>query len=59
MDRLAAQIEELYGERFGAFRSRAAAVTGGWDTGLDATQEGFARAYARRATYRGEGTLDG
>jgi RNA polymerase sigma-70 factor (ECF subfamily) len=58
MERLAEQIEELYRERFGAFRAMAAAITGGWDTAVDAVQEGFARAYARRSTYRGDGSVE-
>jgi RNA polymerase sigma-70 factor (ECF subfamily) len=58
MDRLAQQIEDLYRDRFGAFRAMAAALTGGWDTAFDAVQEGFARAYARRSTYRGDGSVD-
>lgn len=59
MDHVGREIEDLYRARFGSFRAMAAAVTGGWDSAVDAVQEGFARAYSRRATYRGEGSLEG
>ena len=58
MDQVGQQLEQLYRDRFGAFRAMAAAVTGGWDTDFDAVQEGFARAYARRPTYRADGSSE-
>jgi DNA-directed RNA polymerase specialized sigma24 family protein len=51
-------IERLYRERGPAFVRLAAAVAGP-DAAVDAVQEGFARAYARRRSYRGEGSLGG
>jgi RNA polymerase sigma-70 factor, ECF subfamily len=54
----AQEIEQLYRERYGAFRAMAASITGGWEPAVDAVQEGFARAYARRSTYRGEGSIE-
>jgi RNA polymerase sigma factor (sigma-70 family) len=49
-------IERLYREQAGPFGRMAAAIAGP-EASADAVQEGFARAYARRATYRGEGSL--
>jgi RNA polymerase sigma-70 factor (ECF subfamily) len=54
----AQEIELLYRERYGAFRAMAASITGGWETSVDAVQEGFARAYARRSSFRGDGSLE-
>jgi RNA polymerase sigma-70 factor (ECF subfamily) len=50
-------IERLYREQAGGVFSRMAAAIAGPEGSADAVQEGFARAYARRATYRGEGSL--
>jgi RNA polymerase sigma-70 factor (ECF subfamily) len=49
-------IERLYREQAGSFARMAAAIAGPGGS-ADAVQEGFARAYARRATYRGDGSL--
>ena len=49
-------IERLYREQAGAFARMAAAIAGP-GAAPDAVQEGFARAYARRAGYRAEGSL--
>jgi RNA polymerase sigma factor (sigma-70 family) len=51
-----AAIERLYREQAGAFTRMAAAIAGPGAC-ADAVQDGFARAYARRATFRGEGSL--
>jgi RNA polymerase sigma-70 factor (ECF subfamily) len=57
-ERTALAIERLYRERAAAFTRMAAAIAGPGAC-ADAVQEGFARAYARRATYRGDGSLAG
>ena len=49
-------IERLYREKAGAFARLAASIAGPGAC-ADVVQEGFARAYARRATYRGDGSL--
>jgi RNA polymerase sigma-70 factor, ECF subfamily len=55
-DEVGMALECLYRERAPAFARMAAAIAGP-DAAADAVQEGFARAYARRATFRGEGSL--
>ena len=55
-DGVGVTIERLYREQAGAFARMAAAIVGP-GASADAVQEGFARACARRATYRGEGSL--
>jgi RNA polymerase sigma-70 factor (ECF subfamily) len=49
-------IERLYSEHAGAFTRMAAAIAGP-GASADVVHEGFARAYARRASFRGEGSL--
>jgi len=57
MDGRAQDLEELYAARYTAFRNALAAVTGSRESARDAVQEGFARALATRASYRGDGPL--
>jgi RNA polymerase sigma-70 factor (ECF subfamily) len=57
-DKVGRAIEHLYREQAAAFGRMAAAIAGA-GAAPDAVQEGFARAYARRATYRGDGSLAG
>jgi RNA polymerase sigma factor (sigma-70 family) len=54
----AARIERLYRARYSTFCRMAAAVTGDIERAHEAVQDGFVRAYASRASYRGEGSLD-
>jgi RNA polymerase sigma-70 factor (ECF subfamily) len=54
---VAADLEALYRRRYATFRHVVARQLGS-EGAHDAVQEGFARAYARRSTYRGEGTLE-
>jgi len=51
-------IEAVYRTRYGPFRNALASVTGSYDSGHDAVQEGFARALARRGDYEGRGSLE-
>ena len=51
-------IETVYRRRHGDFLRVAAAITGSADAALDAVQEALARAYARRRSFRGEGSLE-
>ncbi len=51
-------LERLYRTRYRALARVAIAVTGDVDRAHDAVQEGFARAYAARAQFRGEGSLE-
>ena len=57
-EQTALAIEHLYREQAAAFTRMAAAITGPGAC-ADAVQEGFARAFARRASYRGDGSLAG
>ena len=57
MDKLAIDLEQLYRERYVGLRDALATVTGSHESARDALQEGFARALAARATYRGDGPL--
>jgi RNA polymerase sigma factor (sigma-70 family) len=59
MTGVAAQLEELYRRRYAVFRHAVAGYLGCAEGAHDAVQEGFARAYARRETFRGEGSLEG
>lgn len=52
-------IETVYRARLPEFRRVAAAILGDRELALDAVQEGFALAVRERATFRGEGTLEG
>lgn len=53
------EIESVYRARLPEFRRVAAAILGDRELALDAVQEGFALAVRERATFRGEGTLEG
>ena len=55
---MADQLEELYRRRYAVFRHAVAGYLGSAEGAHDAVQEGFARAYARRDTFRGEGSLE-
>jgi RNA polymerase sigma-70 factor (ECF subfamily) len=52
-------IERVYREQFTRFWKGMVAITGNPDDAREAVQEGFARALAARATYRGEGSVEG
>ena len=52
-------IEELYRRRYPSFRRALATVTGDFESAHDAVQDGFARAIARRESFRGSGSLEG
>lgn len=58
MDEPAHAIERLYRERYVNFRNALATVTGSNESAKDAVREGFARAFRKRAHFRGEGSLD-
>jgi len=51
------ELEELYRERYLAFRRMLATVTGSYETSHDVVQEAFARAIAQRRAFRGESPL--
>jgi Sigma-70 region 2 len=53
------ELERLYRERYARFRDGLAPVTGSYDTAHDVVQEAFATAFARRRSFRGEGSLEG
>ena len=55
----ARDVEDLYRLQYPRFVRVATAVTGDADSAHDAVQEGFAAALRHRATYRGEGPLEG
>lgn len=51
------ELEALYRERYLGFRRALAAATGSYELAHDVVQEAFARALARRQTYRGDAPL--
>ncbi len=51
------ELEALYRERYLGFRRALAAATGSYEVAHDVVQEAFARALARRQTYRGDAPL--
>jgi RNA polymerase sigma-70 factor (ECF subfamily) len=53
-DQRARELEELYRERFTGMQRALATVTGSHESAWDALQEAFARAMAKRRTFRGE-----
>lgn len=53
------ELESLYRTQFQRFLRVAIAVTGDYQQGLDGVQEGFAGAIRSRASFRGEGSLEG
>jgi RNA polymerase sigma-70 factor (ECF subfamily) len=58
MDERTRAIEQLYRERYVAFRNTLATVTGSYDSARDVVQETFVRALRKRRDYRGEGSLE-
>jgi RNA polymerase sigma-70 factor, ECF subfamily len=52
-------IQGLYRERYGAFRSGLVPLVGTSERAHDAVQEAFARALRQREEFRGEGSLEG
>jgi DNA-directed RNA polymerase specialized sigma24 family protein len=50
--------EKLYRERWSAFARVAISITGSFDLGTEAVQEGFARAIEQRQAFRGGCPLD-
>ena len=59
MNDLEAEIERIYRDRYVALCRVAASITGRVETAREAVQEGFALAFAHRAEFRGEGSLEG
>jgi len=57
VDERARAIERIYQQRYAGFRRAVSSVVGDYDRAHDAVQEGFARALAKRDTYRG-GSLE-
>lgn len=58
MDERASAIEQLYRDRYSAFLNTLATVTGSWESGRDAVQETFVRAYSERKKWRGDSSLE-
>jgi RNA polymerase sigma-70 factor (ECF subfamily) len=50
-------LEQLYGQRYAAFRRALTPVTGSYEAAHDVVQEAFARALARRRQCRDEAVL--
>jgi RNA polymerase sigma-70 factor, ECF subfamily len=50
-------LEQLYRERYIAFRNGLAPIVGSYEEARDVVQEAFARALRSRADFRGEGSL--
>jgi RNA polymerase sigma-70 factor (ECF subfamily) len=58
MDERTRALEQLYRERYVAFRNTLATVTGSHDSARDVVQETFVRAIRKRRDYRAEGSLE-
>lgn len=58
-ERRLGEIEHVYRSRFREFLRVAIAITGDYQRALDAVQEGFGDAIRSRASFRGDGPLDG
>jgi RNA polymerase sigma factor (sigma-70 family) len=58
MTELASTIEATYRARAGEFLRVATAIAGSREGGRDAVQEALTRAFARRGTFRGSGTVE-
>lgn len=58
MTDLASTIEATYRARASEFLRVATAITGSREGGRDAVQEALTRAFARRGTFRGSGTVE-
>src|SRR5215467_9122112 len=54
----AARIEAVYRARASEFLRVATAIAGSREGGRDAVQEALTRAFARRTTFRGTGTVE-
>jgi RNA polymerase sigma factor (sigma-70 family) len=54
-----AEIEDVYRRRYSSFLRLGYALLGGQEQARDAVQETFATALRARASFRGEGSLDG
>jgi RNA polymerase sigma-70 factor (ECF subfamily) len=52
-------IESIYRGRYTAFRQMIATIAGSADEAKDVVQDAFAEALRKRATFRGEGPLEG
>jgi RNA polymerase sigma-70 factor (ECF subfamily) len=58
MDERGQEIERLYRRRYLQFRNGVSTITGSRESARDVVQEAFARAFRRRASFRGEGSLE-
>ena len=58
MTELASTIEAAYRARAGEFLRVATAIAGSREGGRDAVQEALTRAFARRGTFHGSGTVE-
>jgi RNA polymerase sigma factor (sigma-70 family) len=58
MDERARAIELLYRDRYHRFHGVLSSIAGSYEGGHDAVQEAFARALAKRSTFRGDGSLE-
>jgi RNA polymerase sigma-70 factor (ECF subfamily) len=57
VDTQADEIEQLYRNRYLAFRNGMAALTGNYESARDVVQEAFAQALRDREQFRGDGPL--
>ena len=58
MDQRSQELEQLYRERYVAFRNGMAGIVGSSERARDVVQEAFAQALRSRAQFRGEGSLE-
>jgi len=58
MDQRSQELEQLYRERYVAFRNGMAGIVGSSERARDVVQEAFAQALRSRNQFRGEGSLE-
>jgi len=58
-DRLVKELEVIYERDYGGCVRVATAITGDYERGVEAVQEGFANAIQGRHMFRGDGPLEG
>jgi RNA polymerase sigma-70 factor (ECF subfamily) len=58
VDSVDAELEALYPVAFARLRRSIVTLVGGWDEAADVVQDAFVQAWARRETFRGDGSLE-
>jgi RNA polymerase sigma-70 factor (ECF subfamily) len=59
VERIEEQLEQLYGSTFLRMRRSVFALVGDWEEAAEVVQDAFAQAWMQRASFRGDGSLEG